>query len=71
MVVVWSKLAEAELKKVHKYISLDSPKNARKIVHEIVDATIGLANHPEKYSPDKYKLNNDGNWRALSFTTTG
>lgn len=65
MVVVWSKLAEAELKKAYNYISLDSPQNARKIVNDIVDETIALANHPEKYGPDKYKLNNDGNWRAF------
>ena len=65
MVVVWSKLAETELKKVHKYISLDSPQNAKKVVTDIIDATIVLAKNPEKYSPDKYKSHNDGNWRAF------
>lgn len=65
MVVVWNKSAEAELRKAYNFIFLDSPQNARKVVNDIVDATIALANHPEKYGPDKYKQENDGQWRAF------
>jgi plasmid stabilization system protein ParE len=31
----------------------------------IVDATISLAKHPEKFPLDKFKTANDGTWRAF------
>ena len=37
MVTVWTPQAIAELKKAYKYISQDSPQNAKKVVDEIVD----------------------------------
>lgn len=65
MVVAWSKRAIAELLKAYEYIYQDSPKNAAKVRDEIIDLTIELSKHPEAYPPDKYKKNNDGNWRAF------
>ena len=65
MVTVWSKSAKRELAKAFEYISLESPKNAQKVVETIVDLTISLSQAPLKHPLDKYKLNNDGSWRAF------
>ena len=65
MVVVWSYKARLELKKVFDYIALDSLKYAILVRDEIIDLTIALDKHPEKYGLDKYKINNDGSWRAF------
>jgi len=48
-----------------EYISLDSTKNALKVVEAIVNAVYKAANNPEVYNPDKYKINNDGTYRAF------
>ena len=32
---------------------------------ELIDLTIALSENPEKYALDKYKINNDGSWRAF------
>jgi plasmid stabilization system protein ParE len=47
------------------YILLDSTQNAELVRDEIIDATIGLPTHPEKYPLDKFKKDNDGTWRAF------
>lgn len=65
MVTVWSKRAQSELRKAYEYILQDSPKNAAKVRDEIIDMTLNLPNHPEKFPPDKFKNANNGNWRAF------
>ncbi|WP_153797748.1 type II toxin-antitoxin system RelE/ParE family toxin [Foetidibacter luteolus] len=65
MVVTWSKKAQFELRKAYDYIFQDSPKNALKVTTEIVNTTLELPKHPEKFPPDKYKKSNDGSWRAF------
>jgi plasmid stabilization system protein ParE len=65
MVVVWSYRARLELKKVFDYIALDSLKYAILVRDELIDLTIALSENPEKYALDKYKINNDGSWRAF------
>ena len=65
MVVVWTKGARLELKKAYDYISLDSLKHAMLVRDELIDLTIALSQYPEKYALDKYKINNDGSWRAF------
>lgn len=65
MVTVWSKRASMELRMAYEYILQDSPQNAEKVRNEILETTIKLTKHPEKYPPDKYKKNNNGNWRAF------
>jgi plasmid stabilization system protein ParE len=65
MVTVWSKAAKAELHKAYLYILLDSFQNAKMVRDDIIDATINIAEHPEKYPPDKFKNDNDGTWRAF------
>jgi plasmid stabilization system protein ParE len=65
MEVVWSKSSEKELKRAFDFISLDSEINAKKIAETFVKMTLDLANHPTKHPLDKYKINNQGNWRAF------
>lgn len=65
MVTVWSRQAMAELRHAYEYILQDSPQNAVRVKNEIIDITIDLPKHPQKYPPDKYKENNDGTWRAF------
>ncbi|AHF18054.1 type II toxin-antitoxin system RelE/ParE family toxin [Niabella soli] len=65
MVTVWSKRAMTELLRAYEYIYQDSPKNAANVCDQLIDLSIALAKHPEIHPPDKYKKNNDGNWRAF------
>lgn len=65
MVVVWSNSAKKELRKAYEYIALDSLQNAQLVRDTIIDLTIELAIHPEKHPLDKFKNDNDGNWRAF------
>jgi plasmid stabilization system protein ParE len=65
MVTVWTPQAIAELKKAYKYISQDSPQNAKKVIDEIILLADKLPDQPEMFPPDKFKNNNDGNWRAF------
>ncbi|MHA4811129.1 type II toxin-antitoxin system RelE/ParE family toxin [Flavitalea flava] len=65
MVTVWTQQAIAELKKAYKYISQDSPQNAKKVIDEIILLTDKLPDQPEIFPPDKLKKNNDGSWRAF------
>ena len=63
--VVWDKAAALQLKAAFEYINKDSPQNAQKIRLELLSTTEALASHPEKYPADKYKINNDGSYRAF------
>lgn len=65
MVTVWSERAQNELKKAYVYIFQSSPQNAAKVIDEIIAISIELSKYPEKFPPDKYKRDNDGNWRAF------
>ena len=50
MVTRWSRASELQLKKAFDYIRKDS---------EI------LSLNPERFPPDKFKMNNDGSYRAF------
>jgi len=65
MVTVWSKRAQAQLRKAYEYIVLDSVQNAEMVVNQIVDQVTALVHDPQKYPPDKFKKANDGTWRAF------
>ena len=64
-VVVWDKPAYTSLQKAYSYIKKDSLANAEKVRKEILKIAHSLADHPEKYPPDKFKENNPGNYRAF------
>ncbi len=65
MVIRWSRTAELQLKKVFLYISKDSYQNAMKVRMDIVAMTEILSVNPERFPPDKFKINNDGSYRAF------
>lgn len=61
--VVWSNDARLQLRQAYIYIRKDSLQNAEKVKREIISITRQLPENPEKYNPDKYKLENDGSYR--------
>ncbi len=63
--LVWTKRSQQQLKAAYEYISKDSPKNAIKVIEDIVTAAGKAIPNPEFYGPDKYKANNDGSYRAF------
>jgi plasmid stabilization system protein ParE len=63
--VVWSNEARLQLKEAYKFIKKDSVQNAEKVKDGITALTKELAEQPGKYHPDKYKLPNDGSYRAF------
>lgn len=63
--VVWTKRSQIHMKLVFEYISKDSHQNAVKFLEDIVAAVNKAIPNPEFYSADKYKINNDGSYRAF------
>jgi plasmid stabilization system protein ParE len=63
--VVWTKRSMQQINAAHKYISKDSPQNADKVLKDIAAAVNKAIVNPEFYGPDKYKINNDGSYRAF------
>ncbi|MCW3109299.1 MAG: type toxin-antitoxin system RelE/ParE family toxin [Segetibacter sp.] len=55
----------SQFNKAIEYIATDSVQNAVKVRDEILIKINTLRTHPEIYSPDKYKTNNNGNFRAF------
>lgn len=47
------------------YIAESSIQNAEKVGTEIISQIEELPAHPEKYPLDKYKQENDGNYRSF------
>ena len=63
--LVWTKRSQQHMKALYKYISEDSPENAKKVLEDIITATEKSITNPEYYNPDKFKANNDGSYRAF------
>jgi plasmid stabilization system protein ParE len=63
--IVWSDEAKGQLKEAYKSIRKDSLQNAQKVRADIVAVTRKLPLNPEHFAPDKYKLNNDGSYKAF------
>jgi plasmid stabilization system protein ParE len=49
----------------YEYIKEDSFINAEKVKEGITKIVDNLLNHPEKHPIDKFKKNNQGNYRAF------
>jgi plasmid stabilization system protein ParE len=65
IIIKWNKRAFSELIKAIEYIENDSPQNAEKVKEDIFTTINKLLTHPDFFAPDKYKLNNDGSFRAF------
>lgn len=63
--VVWTKRSQQHMRTAFEYISKDSAHNAVKVLEDIVAAVNKATSNPGFYGPDKYKLNNDGSYRAF------
>ena len=63
----WDKIALQQFNQSINYIAQDSVQNAEKVRVEIIEKIEQLLEHPEKYAPDKYKLNNNGNYKAFEW----
>lgn len=48
-----------------RYIAEDSLQNAEKVKEDILGKVAHLAEYPSIYPPDRYKKENDGNFRAF------
>jgi len=57
--------AKTYLRKAYNYIKNDSPQNAEKVKNKILTSIMALQNNPEMHPPDKFRLNNDGSFRAF------
>jgi plasmid stabilization system protein ParE len=63
--VVWRKKALGQLRQIFYYISEDSLESAKQVINNILNTVERLPENPEKFPPDKYKLKNDGSFRAF------
>ena len=63
--ISWDNPARLQFRNAIIYIRKQSYQNAENVKKEILATIDQLAAHPEKYAPDKYKLNNKGNYRAF------
>ena len=62
--VVIDNQAKNQLKAAYQYIKTDAPLNAEKVRSKILSSFQKLLKNPEHYPADKYKLDNDGSYRA-------
>lgn len=51
-------------REAYNYIKKDSLQNAEKVKAKIFTSINTLPKNPERHPPDKYRLNNDGAYRA-------
>jgi plasmid stabilization system protein ParE len=63
--IKWNRQAVRQLDDLVKFIGEDSLMTAEKVKLGILLKIDGLLKYPEKFNPDKYKLNNDGTFRAF------
>lgn len=63
--IIWDKQAINYFRDALRFIRKDSPQNADKVKADIFKAISKIPNRPEAHPPDKYKLNNTGNYRAF------
>ncbi len=61
----WDRRALLQFNKAILYIAEDSIQNAENVRVEIFEKIEALVANPEKYPSDKYKAENDGNYRAF------
>jgi len=63
--ISWDKQATAQFRDALNFIRKDSFQNADKVKHQVFEKIDELLQFPEKCSLDKYKINNNGNYRAF------
>ena len=63
--ISWDTQALQQFNAAIKYIGRDSLQGAEKVRQDILKKITRLQTHPTLHNPDKYKKNNDGNFRAF------
>ena len=63
--IIWDKQALYCFREAIRYIRKESLQNADKVKIEILEKISELSKHPEIHHPDKYKIDNTGNYRAF------
>lgn len=63
--IIWDTVAKNSLKHIIAHIKEDSDQNAEIVKNEIFALIKEIPKNPERYNIDKYKKNNDNNFRAL------
>jgi len=65
-IIVWSELSLKHLESIHEYIFEDSGSltKADKVINEILKSSQILSERPKKNPPDKFKIRNNGEYRA-------
>ncbi len=62
--VVIDDVAKIQLRNAYNYIKKDSVENAEKVRQKLLSSIEELIENPERHAPDKYRLENDGSFRA-------
>jgi plasmid stabilization system protein ParE len=63
--VVWDEEARQQIRSIYEYIKVDSLRSANKVRNDIIALTRKLPSQSESHPPDKYKIDNDGSFRAF------
>jgi plasmid stabilization system protein ParE len=63
--ILWDKQALHYFRSTIQYIRKDSPQNAEKVKNEVLEKIYELSIRPEVHNPDKFKVDNSGNYRAF------
>ncbi len=63
--ISWDTQALQQFNAAIYHIAGDSVQGAEKVREDILKKIVRLQTHPALYNPDKYKKNNDGNFRAF------
>ena len=63
--IKWDDLPIGQLNNAINFIKQNSYQNALKVQKDILDIIGTLELYPEKFPLDKYKINNDGSYRAF------
>lgn len=62
--VIWTETTKKQLQEIYLYIAEESILQADRIFNKLVESTTVLPKHPKKHPLDKYKTDNNGNYRA-------
>ena len=65
-IVKWDAEAKLYFKQAIQYIKQESPQGANKVKQAILQQTSVLKTDAGIYEPDKFKVENDGTYRALT-----
>ncbi|TVR80879.1 MAG: type II toxin-antitoxin system RelE/ParE family toxin [Chitinophagaceae bacterium] len=62
--IVWDTKAKEALKEIFTFIAGDNMNEAEKVIKSILDSTRALAFYPDIHPIDRFKINNDGSYKA-------